>query len=205
MFKPPTALRSRDNIPVLVAGAVALAAVAVRLAPAEATLGQSVRFVYAHAALMWVGFGLLTLGGLAGWAFLIRRSPRLLEWSIGCLVVGLVIIASTGLLGMWTAKLTWGGIFWAEPRMAMLLKILAAGSGAIVAGKLSGSPVVAGAANGLAATAAWIWLLQTRLVIHPANPIFTSESAAIKLFPLAIGLLLGFAALQIVRYWTTDH
>jgi hypothetical protein len=205
MFKPPTALLSRENIPLLAAGAVALAAVALRLAPAEATLGQSVRFVYLHAALMWVGFGLLTVGGIAGWAFLIRRSKRLLEWSNGCSVVGLGLIVTTGLLGIWTAKLTWGGMFWGEPRMAMLLKILAAGSAAVAVRKLGGPPVAGAAANGLVAAAAWAWLLGTRLVIHPANPIFTSESLAIKLFPVAIGFLLAFAAVQIVRYWTTDQ
>ena len=79
-------LRSRENIPLFVAGSVLLAVVFAWLAPAEATLGEAVKLVYVHAALMWVGFALSTSGGVAGVAYLFRRKDALIAWSSGAAV-----------------------------------------------------------------------------------------------------------------------
>jgi len=196
-------LHNRENTPLFIAAAVALAAGLAWLSPAEATLGNAVKLVYVHAALMWVGFGLLTLGGLAGATFLLWRKEALILWSTGCSVMGLALLIGTGILGTVTAKITWGAVFWTEPRLMMLGQILLVGLAAFFSFRLSGSKVVAGVANLCLAIVAWVLVLRTEKVIHPDSPIFASDSAAIKIFPLLITVMIAIAALLAIRYWVS--
>lgn len=198
-------LRSRENIPLFIAAAVALGALLAWLSPAEATLGNAVKLVYVHAALMWVGFGLLTFGGFAGATFLVWRKDALIFWSTGSEVMGLALLLGTGVLGAVTAKITWGSVFWAEPRMMMLGQILIAGIVAFLSHRLSGSKVVAGTANVFVAVVAWVLVLRTEKVVHPDSPIFASDSAAIKIFPLLITAIIAIAAVLAIRYWVSGE
>lgn len=196
-------LRNRENIPILVAGAISISILLAWLAPSEATLGDAVKLIYVHAALMWVGFAFLTIGGIAGGAYLFRRRDVLINWSYGLSFVGVVFLLATGILGAFSAKITWGAVFWAEPRMAMLGRILFAAVIAALAGRISGSKVLGGAAVFGLAVIAWVLVIRTELVIHPDSPIFSSDSAAVKVFPVLITVAIAFAGLQLVRYWTT--
>ncbi len=197
-------LGRRENIPLISAIAIILSLVLAWLAPAEATLGKAVKLVYLHAAIMWVGLGLLTIGGAAGILYVFWRKKGLIDWSCGSSFVGIVLVFITGMLGAITAKITWGAIYWAEPRMAMLGWILVTAAAVGVVIKLSGSNVIAGlAVCGLAAIS-WTLLIRTERVVHPGSPIFNSDSLAIKVFPLLITVFMAIASLQIVRYWTTS-
>ena len=102
-------LRSRENIPLVSATAILLMVVFVWFAPAEATLGKAVKLVYVHAAMMWVGIGLISLGGIAGLLFLFFRNEAIIRWSSGSAVGGVALFALTGFLGAVTATITWGG------------------------------------------------------------------------------------------------
>jgi hypothetical protein len=195
-------LRNRENIPILVAGAVLISVLLAWLAPSEATLGDAVKLIYVHAALMWVGFTFLTIGGVTGGGYLLWRRDALINWSYGSSFVGVAFLLVTGILGAVSAKVTWGAVFWAEPRMAMLGRILFAAVIAALAGRISGSKTLGGAADFGLAVIAWVLVIRTERVIHPVSPIFSSDSAAVKVFPLLITAMIAFAGLQVVRYWT---
>ena len=198
------ALGRRENIPLISAVAVFVSLILTWMAPAEATLGKAVKLVYLHAAIMWVGFGLLTIGGAAGLLYVFWRKKGFINWSCGSSFVGIALISITGILGAITAKITWGQIYWAEPRMAMLGWIIIAAVAAAVVIKLSESSVIAGLANCGLAVIAWTLLIRTERVVHPGSPIFNSDSLTIKVFPLLITGFIAIASLQIVRYWTTS-
>ena len=198
------ALGRRENIPLISATAIILSLILAWMSPAEATLGAAVKLVYLHAAIMWVGFGLLTIGGIAGLLYVFWRKKKLIDWSCGSSFVGTSVIFITGILGAITAKITWGAIYWAEPRMAMLGWIMAAALIIGAAIKLSESSVIAGVANCALAIIAWTLLIRTERVVHPGSPIFSSDSLTIKIFPLLITGFIAIASLQIVRYWTTS-
>ena len=195
-------LRSRENIPLLVAGALLISILLAWLAPSEATLGDAVKLIYVHAALMWVGFGYLTIGGITGASYVIWRRDAFINWSYGSSFVGVALLLATGILGAFSAKITWGAVFWAEPRMAMLGRILFAAVIAGLAGRISGSKILGGAADFGLAVLAWVLVIRTERVIHPVSPIFSSDSTAVKVFPLLITATIAFAGLQLVRYWT---
>lgn len=193
-------LSSRENIPLLAAFAVIVSVILAWLSPAEATLGQAVKLVYMHAALMWVAFGLLSVGAILGLLFLVLRRRSLSAWSYGSAATAVALLLMTGLLGSFTAQVTWGGINWSEPRLLMLGEILLAGMAVLAVAGLGFSAVAQSATNILFAIIAWVLLLRTELVIHPDSPIFSSESLAIKIFPLLITASLAFASLQGARY-----
>lgn len=194
-------LRSRENIPLIGAAAVILMVLLAWLAPAEATLGKAVKLVYVHAAMMWVGIGLISLGGIAGLLFLVFRNEALISWSSGSAVVGVALFAITGLLGAVTAKITWGAIFWAEPRMVMLGQIFLVAFLIAIVVRVSGSKTIAGLANFILGITTWVLLIRTERVVHPDSPIFRSDSIAIKVFPLLIAGMITIAGLQFVRYY----
>ncbi len=193
-------LGSRENIPLVAAFAVIVSVVLAWLSPAEATLGQAVKLVYMHAALMWVAFGLLTLGAILGLLFLVLKRRSLSAWSYGSTATAVALLLTTGLLGSITAQITWGRMNWTEPRLLMLGEILLVGLAVLAVAGLSSSAALQSATNILFASVAWGLLLRTELVMHPDSPIFKSESLAIKVFPLLITASLAFAALQAARY-----
>jgi hypothetical protein len=159
---------------------VILAAIIVSTGPPERTLGPSIRFVYVHVALSWVGltgFGLaalLSLPRLAGWG---ARVARLAEpvaevalWAFALSVVS-SMVAAVG---------TWGGVFWDEPRLAAVLQVLAV---AVIARVLRAwLPGGRWRAVLHVVLAAWIlmYLPTTPLVLHPRNAITTSSSIGIQ-------------------------
>lgn len=191
--------RSEENIPLTIAASLAVAVLLALLAPAEQTLGSALKLVFVHAALMWVSFFMYTLAGIFSLVSLFSGGRKLYFWAQSSLRTGMLILFTTGMLGMITAKITWGGVVWQEPRMAMLAKMLLA-SGAVFVFSLilSGPKIIAALNIGLVVTIWWL-LLKTEKIIHPNNPIFTSGDIAIKLFPLAITFALGLMALQIAR------
>lgn len=195
-------IRSRENIPIIIAACIVAAVILTFLAPEEQTLGSSVKLVFMHAALMWVSFFMYTMSAVLSVIFLFNGKNNYFAWVGPMLWTGILILASTSLLGMITAELTWGGIAWREPRMLMLGEMLLASVLVVIINILLSNPKIK-AIFYLALTAAvWWLLLTTEKIIHPGNPIFSSDVWAIKLFPLAVTFFLAIAAIQLARWLT---
>lgn len=84
----------------------------------------------------------------------------------------------------------------------MLGRILLAAVITALAVRISSSKVFGGISCFCLAAFSWVLVLYTERVIHPVSPIFSSDSAAIKIFPLLITVMIAFAGFQVVRYWT---
>ena len=70
----------RGNWGVLIA-IIILSAILLWLAPAEQTLGQGIKVVYLHVALIWTGMTGMVLAGLLGLAVLISGRFGLEKWT----------------------------------------------------------------------------------------------------------------------------
>jgi len=197
-------IRSRDNIPIIIAVCIVAAVVLTFLAPEEQTLGSSVKLVFMHAALMWVSFLMYTLAAILSVIFLFNGKKNYFAWANSTLWAGIIILAATGLLGTITAKITWGAIAWREPRMLMLGKMLLASVLVFIVSALLANPRIKAFLNLSLTALIWWLLLTTEKIIHPSNPIFSSDSLAIKLFPLAVTAFLGIAAIQAAR-WLAEY
>lgn len=190
--------RREENIPLIVAGAVVAVVILALLSPEEQTLGSMLRLVFVHAALMWVSFFMYTLAAVLSLLYLVGGKQSHFLWGESSVRTAMLILLVTGLLGLITAKITWGGIIWQEPRMAMLAKMLLASAFAFILSFVISKKIIA-VVNVLLGATIWWLLLGTQKIIHPNSPIFTSNSTAIKVFSLLIAFVLGIMALQIAR------
>ena len=109
-------------LPLLAVGLLALLMVWVALAPDEARLGNLVKLVYVHGALVWVGLVTFSVAGGLGLVALVVRRPMWYHgtWAAGlaALVIWIVYIVSamavTGLT--WGQMIAWNESHWPDSR-----------------------------------------------------------------------------------------
>ena len=115
-------LRNRF-LPLLAVGLFALLVLWVLLAPAEARLGDLVKLVYLHGALIQVGLALFTLAGGLGLVALLVRRP---VWYRGTQAAGTAALVVWILYVISSMAVT--GLPWERHRFASTVRALPAGS-----------------------------------------------------------------------------
>lgn len=189
--------RHRVTLAVL-GGIVTLAAVIVVMIPAEKTLGEGIRSVFIHGALLLTGMLGLYLAGVLGLAVAVSGQEGL--WKLTRTVgwVGFGMYVAGILMSFPAARVNWGGMFLAEPRMRVAFNNTALALLVLVATGF----VKQVRANGLLTAGLAIFLAWSTytapLVLHPSNPIGSSPSLAIKLTFAALMVLCVAAAAWIV-------
>jgi hypothetical protein len=195
--------------------------------PAEATLGNVVKVVYAHGAAERVATYAYLIGGglgiadlaLRGAQFAMKHSPSKVEIASHP-STSLRTLAMTETLARWTSAiaetaivfwlaqfvisapaqvLAWGAFTLSEPRVASALVVLIASALVyVVARWLGGTTWMALVA--IANAVILIIVLRGAInVLHPVDPIVGSDSVAIKIFYAAIVIVTGLLALQFAR------
>ncbi len=166
--------------------------VVVALAPAEQSLGSGIKVVYVHVALIWTGMALMLVNGLVGLAEVALARPFLARWRqvIGGVALGVFIVGVV--VSLWAEQVNWGGVLWREPRNLAVFNVTAV---AIIVQVLA-SWLPKWRWRGLFATGLAAYLLweipRTPLVMHPSDPVRTSNSMGIQatfysLFVLCLG------------------
>lgn len=171
-----------------------LASVLLWIAPEEQTLGQGIKSVYVHVALIWTGMAGIAVTGLLGVLVLIAAKERLSSWMQTIGWVALAFYASGVAMSAWASKANWGNVFWQEPRMRVALNMLAAAL--IIEVLINWLPWIrirGALAVGLLVVLGWS-TLDAPLVLHPSDPIRTSTSVAIQMSFLGLFALCSLAA-----------
>ncbi len=179
-------------------GIALLASVVVWLAPAERTLGQGIKIVYVHVPLIWTGMLGLAAAGVSGLLLAVTARAGIQHWmqTVGWVTLGVLLAALA--TGMLAAQVNWGGVFWDEPLMIMLVRTILVFAVAHLLGgwlpwKRAGGLLVAGAALFILAGIRF-----TTQVLHPGDAISSSSSAEIRLtFAGLFALCLLAAALAV--------
>ena len=187
-------------------GALAL----VGLAPTERTLGEGIRVVYLHVALIWTGMLGIVLAGVLAVPVLVTGRERLARWMETVAWVALGFYALSGVVSLVAQQVNWGGIAWREPRTSAMLQLLAffviiqvvkswlAGSHAQT-NRLKAARLKAGLNLLLAGLLIWSnWA--TPLQLHPQDPIGSSSSQAIRLTFYLLFFLMALAATWLVLF-----
>jgi hypothetical protein len=173
-------------------------AVLLLIAPEEATLGAGIRSVYVHVALIWVGLAGFVVAGLLGIGLLITGYKPLYPWLRTIGWMGVAFFAAGLAMSAVSSQVNWGAIFWQEPRMRSSSTSLAIAVIVMVA--MEWFPWLR--LRGVMMTAVPIifyWLTaRTELVLHPDNPIRTSDSLGIQATFLGLFVLVGLAAALLV-------
>lgn len=184
----------------LPAALVLLGAAIAGLAPTERTLGHGIRWVYVHVGLVWAGTLALGAAGLAGLALLASGRAALAIWVQAAWRAGLLAFGAGVAFSAVAARVNWGGVFLAEPRMAASLRFLAL---AVIAQVLAtwvarprGTGLLAAATLGLL-----LWDVGgAELVMHPRDPVRTASSAAIQwTFALSFAIATALTAWVALR------
>lgn len=188
----------RAILPSLVAlmAAIALAA---WLSPADKILGDLVKLVYVHGAIIQVALATFALAGLSGAGYLLTDRVAFYAWSQALERTGLVLWVLYILTSVITMARAWGSIAWGEPRWIFGLQILIVAPVVHLGGMLMQSRRVSAFLNVLMGGIVLVLLSQARLILHPLNPVAASPTAEIHLSYNLLLVLWALAALQLAR------
>jgi len=160
------------------------------LAPLERVLGSSARIVDLHGAWVWAALLAFSTAALAGLAGFLLRKESLHRWSVGLGRSGTVFWLTSLLLSLAAMQTSWNGLYLAEPRWRLGVRFGLVAVLLQLAVTVFRRPRLGSALNivfvGILAAA----LLGAESVLHPISPVFTSDSAAIRVSFL---VLLGAA------------
>src|SRR6185503_7920003 len=113
--------------------------------------------------------------------------------------VTLAVLVGALLTGMLAAQINWGGVFWDEPLMVMLIRALLIFAAAHIAGGWLPWPRLAAILVAAAGLAVIVALRLTPQILHPGNAIGASSSAGIRVtFAVVFALVLVMAAAAVL-------
>jgi hypothetical protein len=198
-----TGVLKARTLALLAVGLGVLLAIWIVLAPAEARLGNLIKLVYVHGALVWVGLVTFSAAGVLGLvALLTRRGP----WyrgsraaAAGALVVWVIYVISA----MAVTGLAWGQIIdLNEPRVRATGLILAAAVVLALVSRLVAHRDFTALVNVVMGIVPWVMVRQADVIRHPVDPIGTSGSTSIQVYYWLIVLTMaGLAATLLAWLW----
>ena len=186
----------RQGLPWVALCLAALLATWVMLSPAESRLGNLVKLVYVHGALVWTGLLTFTVAGLLGLVALLVRRPTWYRGTRAAGLAALMVWAVYIVSAMAVTGLTWGQLIaWNEPRVRATGLILLAAIVLFIVAHLVDQPDFTAAVNLVMAVVPWILVRQADAIRHPVDPIGGSGSTAIQgfffLIVVTVALLAG--------------
>lgn len=165
--------------------------------PPEQQLGGWIRLVILHGMLSMVGLATIFAAGILGVAYLLTKQKNIGLWSreIGLNSVLFWFIGTA--LSLVSMQVAWGGLLWNEPYTVAALTMVVLGAGKEYLVRSGGGKLQSFALANIGYAAAVLVIRQRMVsVMHPENPIGTSESLAIRFLPF---LFLGLTVLVMVE------
>jgi hypothetical protein len=188
-------------LPFLALGLLVLLALWVALAPAEARLGNVIKLVYVHGALVWVGLITFSAAGVLALAALILRRPVWYQGTRAAELAAVLIWIAYVISSMLVTGLTWGQVIaWNEPRVRATALILAAALLLYLVARLIDHRDFTALTNLVMGIVPWIVVRQAGVIRHPVDPIGGSESTAIQSSYLLIVVTIGALAATLVAW-----
>ncbi len=172
------------------------------ISPEDKELGQVLKLIYTHGALISTGLFLFTGAGLLGIISLFRKNS---DFSLLFAIekTGIIFWIAATITGTITSGLAWGGIFWGEPRLqAMILISMISISIYFLSTATERPEVISLLGIGLSLSV-WILIIRAGRIMHPDNPFGVSEPS-IKGFFVLITFIFLVISILTVR-WLTQN
>ncbi len=198
-----TVLRPKFILPSLIILLV-LIVITAFASPLDKTLGDRVRMVYVHGAIIRVVMGMLVIAGGLGAAYLVTRRDSVFEWAKAAFNGGLVLWIIYLGTSVVTTLQSWGGIAWFEPRWMVTLQMSGLLPIVLAVGVIVKHAKLSAALYAIVPVVMMVLLAQARLVLHPLDPIGESGSSAIQLaylIMLSWWVLVGVQVVRGMRAW----
>jgi ABC-type transport system involved in cytochrome c biogenesis permease subunit len=180
-------------------GALTAAVVWALLAPPERTMGDAIRIVYLHVSATMAGLTCLYGVGVLGLATSFLPAPRVERALRPLWIAGMAAFVAGFLLSLVSARVSWGGVFWAEPRVRASLGVLAVGLVALAVDAGLSPRRARRLAWAAAAALAFLALRIAPLYMHPDHPVKEDTPPGIRAAFLGISACWFVAALFLAR------
>lgn len=181
-------------------GLIGLAA-ALWLIPPEQTLGNVIKVIFLHGALVRVGLMTFAVAGVLSLGFLLTRRVTFYAWAIatqqGAVLIW-IVYAVTSSFSTW---LSWGQwIAWEEPRVRASVHVLWFSIACLLVVLWIGNRYVTAAVNMLVTGVTWMLISGASIIRHPFDPIGTSGSGAYQVLYWVLVAALALLAVMLV-WW----
>ena len=165
--------------------------------PAEQTLGQSIKLVYLHGALVRTAIILFVASVPVNLVALVTKRDSWYVWGKALILSAVVIWLLHTLFSMITTYATWGVfIAWFEPRTRFTFNLAAVSLIVVLVTQLVNNRIFSSVAFLLLAGLTLMLLPTLGFVQHPLDPIGLSTSGQIRVFYAGISLItLGLGGL----------
>jgi hypothetical protein len=164
-------------------------AVLLWLAPADQHLGEVVKLVYLHGALVRAGMltffaaGAVGLVATVAWLLGQARFARLSRWAWLLVASGVITWVVYSLSSVVVTYITWGvAVAWGEPRVQASVRVLVSSLLLLGVGQLVADPRFRAVIAIILAGLVGALIFSANVIRHPIDPIGGSSSAAIKTF-----------------------
>ena len=183
------------------AGLLVLLSILLALAPAEQTLGQTVKLVYLHGALARTALLLFLISLPLNLFAFVRERAAVGAWGQSLVWAATALWLAHLLLSMITTRAAWGVyVAWFEPRTRFTFLLGAASLLILAAAYLVDDRRFTALAYAILAAAATALQPLLGTIQHPLNPIGASPSLAIRTFYAAI-LVVCLALGALLTLW----
>lgn len=168
-------------------GLIILLSILLWLSPAEKTLGNTIKLVYLHGALVRTAILLLAVSLLFNVPALFSRRVVWHQWGQAIIWAAVGVWLVHTLVSIITTHAAWGVyIAWYEPRTRFTFAAAAVGILVLAVAHLVDSPKFSAAAFAILAILVMGLVPRLGIIQHPLDPIGTSTSQAIKGYYAAI-------------------
>jgi hypothetical protein len=191
----------RDRSPLAVAVLAGLSIVLLLLIPAEQTLGNIIKVIFLHGALVEVGLLVFAAAGLVGLAYLVWRTEALDRWTLALQKTGVILWIVYALSSMVSTKLAWGQwIAWDEPRVRASALVLGFSILCLLFVLWVDNRYFTALANIAVAGVSWYLVKGANILRHPFDPIGMSSSDRYRIFFVLLILLILLLAVQLTLW-----
>ncbi|RJQ32108.1 MAG: hypothetical protein C4562_03515 [Actinobacteria bacterium] len=150
-------------------------------APAEQTLGQWVKLVYFHGALIWSTILVFSLSGILGIIFLVTNKLFIFNWAKKSELIAVILLAINLALSSVTMKIIWNAVLFTEPRFKYNVLILLFSSLILSFTYLIDVDKLSAVMYSIIAGLYWSMIILVGRAFHPASAISSSSNLTIKL------------------------
>jgi hypothetical protein len=181
-----------------------VAALLLWFVPPEKTLGDIIRAVFLHGALVQVGLIAFAAAGILGIAFLITHNDAVYRWCLAVQTTAVIVWVAYSLSSTITTRLAWGEwIAWDEPRVRASVHVLWFSITCLALVLWVNQRPFTAVANVIVAGAVWFLIKGAGLLRHPFDPIGTSNSSFYQMLYLILVAIILAMAVFLARWLQT--
>lgn len=170
------------------------------LLPPERILGDVIKLVLLHGALVRAGLIAFAIAGLLGMICLVSANPLWQRWCVAIQVAAILLWLGNVVSSSIATKLSWGEwIAWSEPRVWATLHVTWLSLACLVLVLWVNQRTFTGLANLVVAGLSWGLIKGATLVRHPFDPLGSSNVVLYQT------LYLAMVAVLLVAGWQFAH